>query len=46
MEGVVALATLAQKWKLRLVPGHKVDTLPLITLRTRHGMKMIAESRR
>ena len=45
MEGVVALATLAQKWKLRLVPGHKVDTLPLITLRTRHGMKMIAESR-
>ena len=45
MEGVLVLATLAQKWKLRLVPGHKVDTLPLITLRTRHGMKMTLEKR-
>src|SRR5579883_3048873 len=46
MEGMLVLAALAQKWKLRLVPGHKVDTLPLITLRTRYGMKMTVESRR
>jgi hypothetical protein len=42
---VLVLATLAQKWKLRLAPGQKVDTLPLITLRTRYGMRMIVEKR-
>jgi cytochrome P450 len=45
MEGVLVLATLAQKWKLRLAPGQKVDTLPLITLRTRYGMRMVIEKR-
>ena len=46
MEGVLALAAVAQKWRLRLVPGHRVAPLPLITLRTRHGMKMQIEARR
>lgn len=46
MEGALALAAIAQKWRLRLVPGHKVAPLPLITLRTRHGMKMHLERRR
>jgi len=45
MEGVLLLATLAQKWKLRLAPEQKVDVLPLITLRTRYGMRMIVEPR-
>jgi len=45
MEGVLVLATLAHKWKLQLAPGQKVETLPLITLRTRYGMRMIIESR-
>jgi cytochrome P450 len=45
LEGVLILATLAQKWKLRLVPGHPVEILPLITLRTKHGMKMTVEAR-
>jgi len=45
MEGVLALATIAQKWKLRLIPGHRVEPLPLITLRTKHGMRMSVESR-
>jgi cytochrome P450 len=40
MEGVLALATLSQRWKLRLVPGHPVEPEPLITLRPRFGMKM------
>ncbi len=40
MEGVLLLATLAQQWKLRLVPGHQVDTHPVITLRPRNGMPM------
>ena len=45
MEGVLVLATLAQKWKLRLASGQKVETLPLITLRTKYGMRMIVERR-
>ncbi len=45
MEGVLLLATLAQKWKLSLVPGHRVEPEPLITLRPRYGMRMEVESR-
>ncbi len=45
MEGVLLLATLAQKWRLRLVPGHPVETRALITLRARHGMQMTVDAR-
>jgi cytochrome P450 len=45
MEGVLVLATLAQRWKLSLVPGHCVEPEPLITLRPKFGMKMIPEDR-
>jgi cytochrome P450 len=45
MEGVLLLATLGQKWKLKLVPGHRVEPEPLITLRPKYGMKMFVERR-
>jgi cytochrome P450 len=45
MEAVLLLATLAQKWKLRLAPGHRVEPEPLITLRPKYGMRMQIESR-
>jgi cytochrome P450 len=45
MEGLLLIATIAQKWKLRLVPGHKVELQPLITLRPKYGMKMRIEAR-
>jgi cytochrome P450 len=45
MEGVLLIATLAQRWRLRLVPGHPVVPQPLITLRAKHGMRMVAERR-
>jgi cytochrome P450 len=45
LEGVLLLATIGQKWRFRLAPGHPVAHRALITLRTRHGMKMIAEAR-
>jgi len=45
MEGVLVLATLAQRWKLSLVPGHRVEPQPLITLRPRYGMRMVVEGR-
>jgi len=46
MEGVLALATLAQQWQLRLAPGHKVATRPSVTLRPRGGMPMVLRRRR
>jgi cytochrome P450 len=46
MEGVLLLATVAQQWRFKLVPGHPVATAALITLRAKHGMKMVAEQRR
>lgn len=45
MEGVLLLATLAQKWRLKLVPGHRVEPEPLITLRPKYGMRMQLEPR-
>jgi cytochrome P450 len=45
MEGVLLLATLAQKWKFTLVPGQRVEPEPLITLRPKFGMKMQVEAR-
>lgn len=45
MEGVLLLATLAQRWKLRLVTGHPVEPEPLITLRPKYGMRMHLEER-
>jgi cytochrome P450 len=45
MEGVLLLATLGQRWKLKLVSGHHVEPEPLITLRPKYGMKMQVEAR-
>jgi cytochrome P450 len=45
MEGVLIMATVAQRWKMRLAPGHPVELRPLVTLRPRYGMKMTLESR-
>jgi cytochrome P450 len=45
MEGVLLLATLGQKWKLRLVADHPVEPEPLITLRPKYGMRMSLEAR-
>jgi len=44
-EGVLVLATIAQRWKMRLVPGHPVETRAVITLRPKHGMNMTLERR-
>jgi cytochrome P450 len=45
MEGVLALATIGQKWRLRLLPGQVVAPQPLITLRPRHGLRIRMEAR-
>jgi cytochrome P450 len=46
MEMVLVLSTLAQRWRLRLVPGHPVVAQPVVTLRLRHGLKMTVHARR
>ncbi|HEX6574768.1 MAG TPA: cytochrome P450 [Gemmatimonadaceae bacterium] len=46
MEGVILIAALAQRWRMRLDPSQKVEVQPLITLRPRHGMRMTIERRR
>jgi cytochrome P450 len=45
IEAHLVVATLAQGYHLHLVPKHKVEPWPLITLRPRHGMPMIIERR-
>jgi cytochrome P450 len=40
-EATLLLATIAQRHRLRLAAGHPVDPQGLITLRPRHGMKMV-----
>jgi cytochrome P450 len=45
-EAVLLLATIAQRYRLLLKPGHAVEPRGLITLRPRHGMAMILERRR
>ncbi|HYA98069.1 MAG TPA: cytochrome P450 [Methylomirabilota bacterium] len=45
MEAALILATIAQRFRLRLVPDHPVVPMPTITLRPRHGIRVILESR-
>jgi len=40
MEMQLILATVAQRYKLRLVPGHPVEPEALLSLRPRHGLPM------
>src|SRR5437764_9260032 len=44
MEATLILATVAQKYRLRLVPNHPVVPLASITLRPRHGVRVLLES--
>jgi cytochrome P450 len=45
MEANLVLATIAQQFQFRLVPGHPVVPLASITLRPRHGLHVVPESR-
>jgi cytochrome P450 len=45
MEATLILATVAQKFRLRLVPNHPVVPLASITLRPRYGVRVTLEAR-
>jgi hypothetical protein len=42
---VLMLATIGQRWRLRLEPGHPVAHKALLTLRPKFGMRMIVQAR-
>jgi cytochrome P450 len=46
MEGVLLLATIARRWRFRLVPGRTVQAQAVVTLRPRNGLPMVPERRR
>ncbi|GAC1701652.1 MAG: cytochrome P450 [Candidatus Acidiferrum sp.] len=45
MEATLIVATIAQRFRLRLVPGHIVEPLASITLRPKNGILVTLESR-
>src|SRR5436309_11645659 len=45
MEAALILATIARRFRLRLVANHRVVPLASITLRPRHGVRVTLESR-
>ena len=45
-EGILLLATLAQRWQARLAPGYRVQPEPLITLRPKNGLPMTLHRRK
>jgi cytochrome P450 len=40
MEATLALATIAQRWRVELVAGQKIELQPKITLRPKNGIKV------
>jgi cytochrome P450 len=44
-EAILILATIAQRYRLRLNPRHPIEPQGLITLRPRHGLRMCLERR-
>jgi len=42
-EATLVLAVVAQRYRLRLTPGHPIELQPLVTLRPRYGVKVTLE---
>ena len=40
METVLCLATIAREWRLDVVPGQRLQLLPTVTLRPKHGLRV------
>lgn len=45
LELVLLVSVFAQRWRMRLVPDHPVVPQPVVTLRLKHGLKMVVERR-
>ncbi len=45
MEAILLLATIAQRFTFQLLPDHPVVPMPSVTLRPKHGIRMVLHSR-
>jgi cytochrome P450 len=45
IEAALLLATIAQRFRLTLVPDHPIELLPSITLRPKHGIRVVVARR-
>jgi cytochrome P450 len=45
MELVLVVSTIAARWRFELVPGHPVVKQPVVTLRLKHGLKVVPRRR-
>jgi cytochrome P450 len=45
METTLLLATIAQRYRFALVPEHPIELFPSVTLRPRHGIKAVLQTR-
>jgi cytochrome P450 len=45
MEAILLTATIAQRWRLRLVPGQTIEVQPKITLRPKQPIRMVLQAR-
>ncbi len=45
MEMILVLATIGQRYRLEVVPEHPVETYPAMSLRPKHGVKVIVKRR-
>jgi len=43
-EGTLLLAVMARRWRFEPVPGHPIDLNATVTLRPKHGLKMIVHA--
>jgi cytochrome P450 len=46
LQSILVVSILAREWEMRVVPGHRIELEPEITLSSRHGMPMILERRK
>lgn len=46
MEGILLLATMAQRFQMELVPGQTIEPEPLVTLRPKHEVQVRLTRRR
>jgi len=45
MEATLLLATIAQRFRMRLAPNQRIEPLPSITLRPKNGIRVVLEER-
>ncbi|HEY2665161.1 MAG TPA: cytochrome P450 [Candidatus Binataceae bacterium] len=44
-EAQLVIASVAQRYRLRMIPNHRIELQPLVTLRPRYGVKVTLERR-